>query len=60
MAQYISCYIKLEKNRFHASLGYKLKLSVDKQNSQTKPKPQTKPPTQHKIRLERRLNKEIG
>lgn len=32
MAQYISSYIKLEMNRFHASLGYKMKTGVDKQN----------------------------
>lgn len=62
MAQYISCYIKLEMNRFHASLGYKMKTGVDKQNkiqlsNQIQTSNKTTNTTQNKIQLERRINK---
>lgn len=65
MAQYISCYIKLEMNRFQASLGYKMKTGVDKQNkiqlsNQTQTSNKTTNTTQNKIQLERRINKKIG
>lgn len=62
MAQYISCYIKLEMNRFQASLGYKMKTGVDKQNkiqlsNQTQTSNKNTNTTQNKIQLERRINK---